>query len=69
MNTFDENDQRNHPRHETTDFSNMVDGLLSRRDWLGAAGAASMGLFFGGESLAQAGRTTKTAGTSGPRIG
>ncbi len=69
MNTFDENDLRNHPRHEDTDFSKMVDTLVSRRDWLGVAGAAGLGLFFGGESLAKSGGPAKTAGAVGPHMG
>ncbi len=65
MNTFDENDQRNHPRPDDTDFSRMVNTLLSRRQLLGAAGAG-MGLFLGGQGLAQAANVSKNAG---PRIG
>jgi secreted PhoX family phosphatase len=65
MNTFDENDQRNHPRTDDTDFSRMVNTLLSRRQLLGAAGAG-MGLFLGGQGLAQAANVSKNAG---PRIG
>ena len=64
MNTFDENDQRNHPRPEASDFSQMVEGMLSRRQLLGAAGA-SMGLFFGGQGMANAATATRV----GPRIG
>ncbi|BDU58067.1 phosphatase [Limnohabitans sp. MORI2] len=63
MNTFDENDQRNHPRPDETDFSRMVDAALSRRHWLGAAGAG-LGLFLGGQSLAQAAQ-----GAASKRIG
>ena len=65
MNTFDENDQRNHPRPDDTDFSRMANTLLSRRQLLGAAGAG-MGLFLGGQGLAQAANVSKNAG---PRIG
>ncbi len=65
MNTFDENDQRNHPRPDGTDFSRMVDSLISRRQLLGVAGAG-MGLFLGGPGLAQAANVSKNAG---PRIG
>ena len=65
MNTFDENDQRNHPRPDDTDFSRMVNTLLSRRQLLGAAGAG-MGLFLGGQGLAQAANVGKNVG---PRIG
>ena len=52
MNTFDENDQRNHPRLAESDFSQLVHALLNRRQLLGAAGAG-MGLFLGGQGLAQ----------------
>ncbi|PUE61304.1 transcriptional initiation protein Tat [Limnohabitans sp. Rim8] len=65
MNTFDENDQRNHPRPEDTDFSHMVNTLLSRRQLLGAAGAG-VGLFLGGQGLAHAAPASANAG---PRIG
>jgi len=71
MNTFDENDQRNHPRPDETDFSRMVDAALSRRQLLGAAGAG-LGLFFGGQGLAQAavGQASKRIGPGiGPFIG
>jgi secreted PhoX family phosphatase len=64
MNTFDENDLRNHPRPDETDFSKMVDSVLSRRQWLGAAGAG-IGLFLSGQGLAQAANATASAG---PRI-
>jgi uncharacterized protein len=69
MNTFDENDQRNHPRPDDSEFTQMVNGLLSRRQLLGAAGAG-MGLFLGGQGLVQA-ATTKNSSVSnaGPRIG
>ncbi len=63
MNTFDENDQRNHPRPDETDFSHMVDAALSRRQLLGAAGVG-LGLFLGGQSLAQAAQ-----GAASQRIG
>lgn len=69
MNTFDENDQRTHPRPDDSEFTQMVNGLLSRRQLLGAAGAG-MGLFLGGQGLAQAATTTnRTAAHAGPRIG
>ena len=69
MNSFDENDQRNHQRPDETDFNRLVNTLLSRRQVLGAAGA-SMGLFLGGQSLAQAATTAITsAQNAGPRIG
>jgi len=71
MNTFDENDQRNHPRSDETDFSRMVDAALSRRQLLGAAGAG-LGLFFSGQGLAQAaaGQASKRTGPGiGPFIG
>ena len=64
MNTFDENDLRNHPRPDETDFSKMVDSVLSRRQWLGAAGAG-IGLFLSGQGLAQAANAMASAG---PRI-
>ena len=65
MNTFDENDLRNHPRPEATDFSKMVEQVLSRRQLLGAAGAG-IGLFLGGQGMALAANTTVNAG---PRMG
>ena len=65
MNTFDENDLHQHPRPEATDFSKLVDSVLSRRQLLGAAGAG-LGLFLGGQGLAHA---TNKAGNLGPRIG
>lgn len=65
MNTFDDNDQRNHPRPDETEFSQMVNTLVSRRQWLGAAGAG-MGLFLSGQGLAQA---APTATQAGPRMG
>jgi secreted PhoX family phosphatase len=65
MNTFDENEQRNHPRPEETDFSRMVNTLLSRRQMLGAVGAG-VGLFLGGQGVAQA---AKSGAQVGPRIG
>ena len=68
MNTFDENDQRNHPRPDETDFSRMVDAALSRRQLLGAAGAG-LGLFFGGHGLAQAAMAGQTTKRTGPAIG
>ena len=69
MNTFDENDQRNHPRPDESDFSHMVNGLLSRRQWLGAAGAG-MGLFLGGHGLLQAAQPKGSVSAEvGPRIG
>ncbi len=69
MNTFDENDLRNHPRPDETDFNRMVNTLLSRRQLLGAAGA-SMGLFLGGQGLAQAATSLGRASQKvGPRIG
>jgi len=71
MNTFDENDQRNHPRPDETDFSRMVDAALSRRQLLGAAGAG-LGLFFGGHGLVQAaaGQASKRTDPGiGPFIG
>ena len=68
MNTFDENDQRNHPRPDETDFSRMVDAALSRRQFLGAAGAG-LGLFFGGHGLAQAAMAGQTTKRTGPAIG
>jgi len=67
MNTFDENDQRNHPRPDTTDFSRMVDAALSRRQLLGAAGAG-LGLFLGGQGLAQAAQAAASQ-RFGPIIG
>jgi secreted PhoX family phosphatase len=69
MNTFDENDQRNHPRPEDSEFTVMVNTLLSRRQLLGAAGAG-MGLFLGGQGLVQAATTANTTASNvGPRIG
>ena len=69
MNTFDENDQRNHPRPEDSEFTVMVNTLLSRRQLLGAAGVG-MGLFLGGQGLAQAATTANSAvSNAGPRIG
>ena len=65
MNIFDENDQRNHPRPDDSDFTKMVNGLLSRRQLLGSVGAG-MGLFLGGQGLVQAANTSAKAG---PRIG
>ena len=65
MNIFDENDQRNHPRPDDSDFTQIVNTLLSRRQLLGAAGAG-MGLFLGGQGLAQA---ATPATQAGPRIG
>ena len=65
MNTFDENDQRNHPRPDDTDFSQLVNTLMSRRQWLGAAGAG-MGWFLGGQTLAHAAPASVNAG---PRMG
>ncbi len=65
MNTFDENDQRNHPRPEETDFGRMVTTLLSRRQLFGMVGAG-MGLFLGGQGVAQA---ATSADQVGPRIG
>ncbi len=65
MNTFDENDQRNHPRPEETDFGRMVTTLLSRRQLFGTVGAG-MGLFLGGQGVAQA---ATSADQVGPRIG
>jgi secreted PhoX family phosphatase len=67
MNTFDENDQRNHPRPDKTDFSRMVDAALSRRQLLGAAGAG-LGLFLGGQGLAQAAQAAASQ-RIGPAIG
>jgi len=67
MNTFDENDQRNHPRPDETDFSHMVDAALSRRQLLGAAGAG-LGLFLGGQGLAQAAQAAASQ-RFGPIIG
>ena len=63
MNTFDENDLRNHPRVDEAEFSRMVNVALSRRQLLGAAGAG-LGLFLGGESWAEA-----TQGLGSQRIG
>jgi uncharacterized protein len=63
MSTFDENDQRNHSRPDETDFSRIVDAALRRRQLLGAAGAG-LGLFLGGQSLAQAAQ-----GAASQRIG
>ena len=68
MNTFDENDQRNHLRPDQTDFSRMVDAALSRRQLLGTAGA-SLGLFLGGQGLAQAAETGLASKRTGPAIG
>ena len=69
MNTFDENDLRNHPRPEATDFSKMVDQVLSRRQLLGAAGAG-IGLFLGGQGMALAANTgANTTANTGPRMG
>ena len=69
MNTFDENDQHNHPREDASDFSRMVDALLSRRQLLGAAGVG-MGYFLGGHGLVQAAQSNATARPGeGPRIG
>lgn len=69
MNTFDENDQRNHPRPDDSEFTQMVNGMLSRRQLLGAAGVG-MGLFLGGQGLAQAAtKVSSTAAHAGPRIG
>ena len=69
MNTFDENDLLNHPRPEATDFSTMVDQVLSRRQLLGAAGAG-IGLFLGGQGMALAANTgANTATNTGPRMG
>lgn len=65
MNIFDENDLRNHPRPEATDFSKMVDQVLSRRQLLGAAGLG-IGLFLGGQGMALA---ANTVANTGPRIG
>ena len=65
MNIFDENDLRNHPRPEATDFSTMVDQVLSRRQLLGAAGLG-IGLFLGGQGMALA---ANTVANTGPRIG
>ena len=65
MNTFDENDLRNHPRPEATDFSKMVEQVLSRRQLLGAAGAG-IGLFLGGQGMALA---ANTGANTGPRMG
>ncbi len=67
MNTFDENDQRNHPRPDQTEFSRMVDVALNRRQLLGAAGAG-LGLFLGGQGLAQAAQG-QPARRIGPAIG
>ncbi len=64
MNTFDENDQHNHPRPEETDFSRMVNVLLSRRQLLGTVGAG-VGLFLGGQGVAQA---ANTGAQVGPRM-
>lgn len=66
MNTFDENDLCNHPRPDETEFSRMVDAALNRRQLLGAAGAG-LGLFLGGQGLAQAAQGA--ASQRGPRIG
>ena len=65
MNTFDDNDQRNHPRPDDNDFSRMVNTLLSRRQLLGTAGAG-LGLFLGGQGMAQA---ANSGAQVGPRIG
>ena len=65
MNIFDENDQRNHPRSQDTEFSQMVDTMLSRRQWLGGV-SASVGMFLAGEGWAQT--SAKTA-SAGPRVG
>jgi secreted PhoX family phosphatase len=65
MNTFDDNDQCNHPRPDETEFSQMVNTLVSRRQWLGVAGAG-MGLFLSGQGWAQA---ATTATQAGPRMG
>lgn len=65
MNTYDENDWRNHPRPEDTEFSQMVDQVLSRRQLLGAAGLG-IGLFLGGQGMALA---ANTVANTGPRIG
>lgn len=68
MNTFDENDQRNHPRAGDTDFTQMVDSLLSRRQLLGVAGLG-VGMFLGGQGLANAaGSQALSAPRVGPRI-
>jgi secreted PhoX family phosphatase len=68
MNTFDENDQRNHPRPDMTDFSRLVDAALSRRQLLGAAGAG-LGLFLGGQGLVQAAALEQVSKHRGPTIG
>jgi secreted PhoX family phosphatase len=69
MNTFDENDLHNHPRDEISEFSNMVNRLISRRNWLGTAGTTSLGLFFGGQVLAQTGGKSKAVNGVAPRLG
>jgi secreted PhoX family phosphatase len=47
MNNFDLNDQLNHPRHEETDFSKLVDVVISRRRLLSGSTALGLGLFMG----------------------
>jgi secreted PhoX family phosphatase len=54
MNTFDEIDQRNHPRSQTSEFSALADALFSRRQWLGSSAGLGLGLFLGGYDRADA---------------
>ena len=61
MNNFDLNDQLNHPRHEETDFSKLVDVVISRRRLLSGSTALGLGLFMGVDAGAVA--TAKGTGS------
>lgn len=53
MNDFELNDQMNHPRQEETDFSKLVDQLISRRRLLKGSTALGLGLFLSGGAFAK----------------
>ena len=67
MNTFDHQDQANHPRLTDSEFSTMVDQCIARRQFIGASAGLGLGLFFGGAGLATADSLSSVG--AGPRIG
>jgi secreted PhoX family phosphatase len=48
MSYFDDLDQQNHPRQQDTEFSNLVDVMLHRRQFLTATAVAALGFMSGG---------------------
>lgn len=54
MSQFEQQDERNHPRHQTPEFTQMVEHSLSRRRFLGGAAALGAAAFFAASPVSRA---------------